>query len=132
MPTAKTGAYTVTFTATKGREKQIATITLNVETMPAWSVGTFDGAVGDGNVEGVVTLTVAASGKISGKLLDGGRTWTLSAAAFDGVDGLGRYVVFHATVAGKDGKNTATFKMSLTAEDTVDTTGSSCRRGVAA
>ncbi|MBQ3806644.1 MAG: putative Ig domain-containing protein, partial [Kiritimatiellae bacterium] len=42
--TAKVGLYTVTFTATKrGEPNQMATITLNVEPLPDWAVGTFYG-----------------------------------------------------------------------------------------
>ena len=54
VPTAKPGSYTVTFTASKkGEANQVATITLNVEALPAWAVGTFDGTVerGTGNRE---------------------------------------------------------------------------------
>ncbi len=110
VSTAKPGSYTVTFTATKGKEKQEATITLNVAALPDWAVGTFDGAVdGDGIVQ---ALTIAANGKISGKVLEGGNTWTLSAASFDSYDaGSGAYL---ATVVGKNGKLLATNFVAIT------------------
>ncbi len=93
VSTAKAGAYTVTFTASKkGEKSQVATITLNVETLPDWAVGTFNGAVWrEGSDEaqqpaGVVqSLTVAANGKISGKVLVDGLTYVLSAWSFETV-----------------------------------------------
>jgi uncharacterized repeat protein (TIGR02543 family) len=103
VPTAKPGYYTVTFTATMGREKQEATITLNVAALPAWAVGTFDGATDDG---APVSLTVAANGKISVKTtLADGKSLALAAVSFDTVDGNGG---FHAKVIGKSGKETIT------------------------
>ena len=104
VPT-KAGTYTVTFTATKGKEKQIATITLNVEALPTWATGTFTGYVAgtrdacpyqDGDDElngrdacpyhGSATMTAAASGKISGKVALDGTNWTFSAASFSRVE----------------------------------------------
>ena len=119
VPT-KAGNYTVTFTATKGKEKQVATITLKATALPAWAVGTFNGG---SNVSGAhfgdvytpladigqATLTVAASGKISGKFLEGGRTWTISAASFEAESG-GQYI---ATVAAKSGKVTRSERIVL-------------------
>ena len=110
VSTAKVGSYTVTFTATKGKEKQVATITLNVEALPVWAVGTFDGPVNGGGI--VQTLTVGANGKISGKVLDGGSTWALSAVSFDSYDaGIDAYL---ATVIGKNGKLLATNFVAFT------------------
>ncbi|MBR4615048.1 MAG: putative Ig domain-containing protein [Kiritimatiellae bacterium] len=86
IPTAKPGAYTVTFTASKkGEKNQIATITLNVEALPDWSVGSFTGYVKPGDY-GLVTMTVAASGKISGKIQHGGTNWTFKADSFSRIE----------------------------------------------
>ncbi len=86
IPTAKPGAYTVTFTATKkGEKNQIATITLNVEPLPDWAVGTFTGYVEPGDY-GLATMTVAASGKISGKIQHGGTNWTFKADSYANVE----------------------------------------------
>ncbi len=86
VPT-KAGTYTVTFTATKGKEKQVATITLNVEELPTWAQGTFTGYVaGDDGEYGSATMTVAANGKISGKIALDGTNWTFSAASFSRVE----------------------------------------------
>ena len=128
VPTAKAGAYTVTFTASKkGEANQIATITLNVEALPTWTVGTFEGSViasgalGDSALPcGLVSMTVAANGKISGKVIDADGTWALSAAAFDSVEGPVSNVeelVFHATVIGKSGKMAITNEVEIAAEE---------------
>jgi len=132
VSTAKSGAYTVTFTASKkGEKNQIATVTLNVEALPEWAVGTFEGAVAgaQGQPAGSVSFTVSSSGKISGKMLEGGRTWTLSASSFGSVvDGMS----FVATVLAKSGKETVTNEVSISAESVLcDDAGSLCQRGVA-
>ena len=128
VPTAKAGSYTVTFTASKkGEAKQVATITLNVEALPDWVVGTFDGseissgAFGDRALPcGLVKMTVAANGKISGKVIDADGTWALSAAAFDSVEDPlsdAEELVFHATVIGKSGKMAITNEVEIAAEE---------------
>ena len=81
----KSGDYTVTFTATKGKDKQTATITIHVEALPEWAVGTFVGMLRqvDRDESGDViededglhdwydiltTVSVTSAGKVSGKL----------------------------------------------------------------
>ena len=88
---AKAATNTVTFTATKGKEKEVATITVTVAALPAWANGTYDGAyytVVDGvtNASGSVNLTVSAVGKVSGKILTGGKSYSFSAPALDGYE----------------------------------------------
>ena len=88
----KAGTYTVTFTATKkGEASQVATITLNVEALPTWATGTFMGSVKckmenvkleEVGIFGFATMTVAANGKVSGKITLEGTNWTFSAASF--------------------------------------------------
>ena len=89
VPT-KAGTYTVTFTATKGKEKQVATITLNVEELPLWAQGTFTGYVAGTRdacpCRGFASMTIAANGKISGKIALDGTNWTFSAASFSCVE----------------------------------------------
>ena len=86
IPTAKPGAYTVTFTASKkGEKNQIATITLNIEALPDWAVGTFTGYVEPGDY-GLATMTVAANGKISGKIQHGGTNWTFKADSYADIE----------------------------------------------
>ena len=74
VPTAKAGSYTVTFTASKkGEANQVATITLNIEALPDWVVGTFNGKNVARGLHGTwtcpmqFTVTVSANGKISMK-----------------------------------------------------------------
>ena len=63
-------------------------VTIEIRALPTAAVGTFSGAVTDGSggattlPVGRVTLNVTSAGKISGKIYEGGRTWTLSAANF--------------------------------------------------
>ena len=129
VPT-KEGTFTVTFTASKkGEKSQGATITLNVKARPSWAVGAFSGEVGNGesataeaaaDKQGTVSLTIAAAGKISGKILEGGKTWTLSAASFSRVEHVEHVedgVVFHATVIAKSGKLLATNEIAVAAVD---------------
>ena len=85
VPT-KAGTYTVTFTASKkGEANQTATITLDVEAAPEWAVGTFTGWV-DGGSLGSSTMTVAANGKVSGKIALEGTNWTFKADSYSRVD----------------------------------------------
>ena len=112
---AKTGALTpskVKFTVTTaGKSSQTFEAWLTVLPLPAWAVGTFDGAAPDG---GAVTLAVAANGKISGKVSDAGGTWTIGAASFDSYDaGNDAYA---ATVTGKSGKMSFTNDVTVAAE----------------
>jgi len=82
VPT-KAGTFTVTFTATRGTEKETATITLATEALPVWATGTFAGyAIDDEWHYGSATMTVAVNGKISGKIALDGTNWTFSATSF--------------------------------------------------
>ena len=99
--------FTVT---TAGKSAQTFAINLYVEALPDWAVGTFDGAADN---DGVVSAAVAANGKVTVKVLEGGATLSLSVASFDAVDAEG----FHAAVVGKNGKATVTNKVTMTAAD---------------
>lgn len=116
VPT-KAGTATVTFTASKkGSPNETATITLVVAALPTWAVGSFNGAIANGDdYAGLVqNLTVAANGKISAKLLDGTSQRTLSATSFDSYDEeTGSYI---ATLTGKAGKTVVTNEIAITAE----------------
>ncbi|MBQ8114112.1 MAG: hypothetical protein IJ146_13005 [Kiritimatiellae bacterium] len=63
-------------------------VAIEIRALPTAAVGAFSGAVtvGGGGATalpvGRVTLNVTSAGKISGKIYEGGRTWTLSAANF--------------------------------------------------
>ncbi len=162
---AKTGAVkpsvvNVTVT-TASKAKVVYEIDVTVDALPEWAVGTFDGCVwsypsglaatspaSGEELSGAVTMTVAANGKISGKLIDADGTWTLSAAWFDGVTGtrdgsphqdpesgsqeseVGS-PVFVATVIGKNGKKAITNEVMVSAEEVrLAGDGSPYRRGV--
>ena len=78
---------------------------ITVVALPTWAYGTFNG----GNTNGIATLTVSNAGKISGKWMSEGLTWTLSAASFDAYDA--EREAYHATVTAKSGKETKTLEL---------------------
>ena len=85
-----------------------ASATFIVEGMKPWACGTFNG----GNTNGIVTLTVSNVGKISGKWMSEGLTWTLSAASFDAY--ISSEQMYVATVIGKSGKLVMTNEIEVT------------------
>ena len=87
---------------TAGKQKQEYIINVTVRGIPA--EGTFNG----GGANGLVTLTVAKTGKISGKYLADGKTWTLSASGFDTWDDNDRMT---ATLTAKSGKEVETVEL---------------------
>lgn len=101
VPT-KAGSYTVTITLKNGRQTSVATVTMTVEGFEQWAFGSFDG----GSVSGRVQLSVASSGKISGKLQEGGVVYSMSADSYSAyVDGT--YLAdVTASWSFKDGKTT--------------------------
>ncbi len=107
VPT-KAGTYTVTFTASKkGEKSEVATITLVTKALPEWAVGTFSGFVEysdslEADIDfGSVTMTVAANGKVSGKMALVGTNYTFSAASYATVTDDGCFVVDAEAKAGK-------------------------------
>ena len=131
VPT-KAGTYEATVTV-KNASKSADTLKLTIEVaaLDAWAQGSFNGEVRNGesasaeataDKQGTVSLTIAANGKISGKLLEleGGKTWTLSAASFsrvENVEDVEMSAVFYATVIGKAGKEVATNEIAVAAVD---------------
>ena len=134
----KTGVATpsvvkVTVT-TASKTKVVYEIDVTVDPLPTWAVGTFDGAAlgstdgssvqdGEGNARstsGLAILTIAANGKISGKVIDAAGTWALSAASYSAVESLSSDVddsVFYATVIAKCGKLVTTNEVTVSSED---------------
>ena len=103
---------------TAGKSSVTYLVKLTVDPLPAWAVGTFDGEVEDGGI--VQAFTVATSGKISGKVLEGGRTWALSAPNFSraeyaegGPEPEVPSPSFFATVIGKAGKEVVTNEVEV-------------------
>ncbi len=119
---------------------------------PTGEWGTGNGEGGTGEVAGLVTLTVAANGKISGKMIDADGTWTLSAASFDGVrlarDGSPHLdpehqdpetgspmsdvesPAFVATVIGKNGKKAITNEVTVALDEAACAARPPYQRGV--
>ena len=124
---SKAGTFTVTFTATKkGEKNQTATITLVTEALPAWATGTFTGYV-EGTRDacpyhGSVAMTVAANGKVSGKIALEGTNWTFSAVSFSRVEyveraGGGVATNFVVEAVAKAGKAERTIELAVSACD---------------
>ena len=90
---------------TAGRTKLEGCLMLAVLPLPEWVVGTFNG----GGSDGQATLTVSSAGKISGKFLSGGQTWTLSAARLDEFHDLGS--TYEATLTAKAGRLSREFSV---------------------
>ena len=66
----KAGSYTVTVTAKNGKLSEKATAFVTVNERPSWAVGTFGGcqSTSSGAIGSPVSLTIAADGKVSGKI----------------------------------------------------------------
>ena len=106
--------FTVT---TAGKSSKDFTVNLVTLPLPAWAVGTFDGALEGGVVQ---ALAIDAKGKISGKILEGGNSWSLASASFSAVEGSLSDVdnlAFRATVIGKANKEAFTNEVTVTAEN---------------
>ena len=85
--TAKAGTYLVTVKATLNGRTVTQRLALEVEGLPVWAKGTFNGVVrGDGALaaspNGLATVTVSSAGKISGKFQELGTNWTFNAACY--------------------------------------------------
>ena len=104
---------------TAGKSSITYLVKLTVDPLPAWAVGTFDGATFAGDsveASGIVqAFTVAANGKISGKLLRDDGTWTLAADSFASYDA--ENDVYLATVIGKNGKLLETNEVTVAATE---------------
>ena len=79
--TSRTGTYLATVTAKLNGQTVTERVAMVVDPLPAWATGTFDGYVtADGkSVSGIAATTIGTSGRVSGKLLADGKTWTFSA-----------------------------------------------------
>ncbi len=113
VPT-KASTNTVYFTKTVDKVKHTASATFTAGQIDDWAIGTFAGAVVDEstNAVGLVqSATVSKTGKLSGKLLLDGYTWTISAVAYDAYDSENE--AYSASIIAKSGK------LALTNEVTV-------------
>ncbi len=99
---------------TAGKTKRVYTLALTVDQLPDWAVGTFNGAaLADAAQNGLATLTIAKTGKVSGKLLADGFTWTLAAPSFTSYS---PEAGFAAMIVGTSGKQAFTNELSVTAD----------------
>ncbi|MDO5317107.1 MAG: InlB B-repeat-containing protein [bacterium] len=86
----------------------LASVPVRVAALDDWAVGAFDG----GSKSGTATLAIAAGGKIGGRYLADGLTWTLSAPSFKSyASGM-----YRADIVAKTGKLSTTNEVVLTSE----------------
>ena len=101
----KIGTYTVVFTAKKGADSQVASITLTVVPMADWAIGTFNGigvvSSDDAETVGKVTLTTTQTGKCSGKLTTALGSSTLTGVLMEAYEDM---YVYHGAIK-IDGRN---------------------------
>ena len=86
-------------------------VRVEITALPEWANGKFDG----GSDYGQLTLTVGNTGKISGKFLCEGLTWTLTAASYCSYDSVSN--LYTAVVVGKSGKETFTTTVYVGGDD---------------
>ena len=97
---------------TSGKTAVNYILNVTVDPVKDFALGTFNG----GGASGQATLTVASNGKISGKYLADGLTWTVSAANFDSYEEEAEEYV--ATVTMKSGKLSEEHSLVVKAGDT--------------
>ena len=108
-PTAGGKTSTVKFTfKTASKTKVVATMKLKVEALPTEIIGTFTGG-STNDPAGSASIKLAKSGKVSGKWISAGKTWTVSAARLSGWDE--ESDVFSADAVFKNGKTSETVKI---------------------
>ena len=104
-------------------------VKVRVSALDAWAKGSFSGAALDGDeVSGVVqSLTVSSAGKLSGKIVMGDLSYTLSAPSYSSYDGeTGTYA---ALVVCKSGKIVVTNRIEVAAETVKTPDGGGMVRG---
>ena len=74
---------------TAGKTSVMKVVSLTVDPLPAWAIGNFEGlslpsatATSSGAVGGGITMSVTAAGKISGKAVVDGSTWTFKSDSY--------------------------------------------------
>ena len=87
---AKTGAVTPSDVkikvTTSGKSTATYLLRIVVAPLPTWSVGDFVGVADNGVESGTATMSVAAAGKISGKVSLFGTNWTFKADSYGSVE----------------------------------------------
>ena len=85
---AKAGLYTVSVSASNayGWTSAAHVFKLKVIALPAWAYGTYNGAVTNDVFQGQFSMTVAATGKLSGKIITAGKTYKFSDTGYADMD----------------------------------------------
>ena len=91
----------------------------SIDGLDDWAIGTFSGNGGR------VTVTVSSAGKISGKVIAEGGTWTLSAKSFDAYSN----ETYFAALDGKKGKEVRIFNLALSRRDGLDVIDAADEKG---
>ena len=120
VPT-KAGEFFVTFTTKRNGVSTVTTAAFTVLDLPAWAQGTFDGGADETFAAGgQATFTVSKAGKLSGKWLSEGTTWTLSAPSYDRYDETTASYIAEVVCKTGTGKKARVFTNELVvAEDSV-------------
>ncbi len=85
---------------------------LTVDPLPAWAVGSFEGFVRQfASDAGVVSMSVTAAGKISGKIANCGTNWTFKADSFANGSVATNFAVDAIATAGKESRS---FQLNVT------------------
>ena len=110
---AKTGEFKVTLSVAGGATQILS---INVESLPAWAQGAFNGYVEGG---GAASMSVTAAGKITGKITAGGVSYAFGAASYSsGSAGDGSFVLSAVAKAGS-----ASLPLELAVSELSDTLG---------
>lgn len=116
IPTKAVSARTVTVKVTVAGKTRTYTLTFKASALPVWARGSiFSGSGAVNGAVGLSTLTIATTGKISGKIVSAaGATWTVAASGFAELTDWGAY---RTTVTVKRGKKSDKATLWLWAEE---------------
>ncbi len=97
----------VKITATTAEKSSVTyLLRLTVDPLPAWAVGSFEGFVRQfASDAGVVSMSVTAAGKISGKIANCGTNWTFKADSFANGSVATNFAVDAIATAGKESRS---------------------------
>ncbi len=132
VPT-RSGSFTVSLTASNaGGKSQTVSFSLQVEALPAWAQGTFNGwtdaqiqedwIFGGRTEHGVVSMTVSPAGFVAGKFELRGKSYAFNAKNFSGVERDGGGVILSLQIADAffmDGKSRFDMDIRISPEGVV-------------
>ena len=131
----KAGTYTVTLTAKSRNTTEKATITITVDPIPEYAIGTFNGVLmnADGDVTGLVTLTAAQNGKLSAKVVSGPDDTNVKSHSYSAngwnCESDGRFDAYFTKGSSSDEYLYLTLKPDYDWDDALQMTGSCCVGG---